>query len=220
MLRRTRAVFRSLEVLGIALLLGGAGGAAAEPASECADPLGFSHLSHLSHLSHFSYLSQSTRVGLEVQPMTAELREFFRAPRDEGLLVVGVEAGRPAAKAGVQVGDVVVRAGGRALRRPVDLLREVARAPAAQPLALRVVRDGEEIPLAVVPDGEALSWADPRHWRHWSDWGDWSGWIERGVRRGRDELSQQLEELERRFRELERGLNEQRKRLDEFKTHS
>jgi membrane-associated protease RseP (regulator of RpoE activity) len=49
------------------------------------------------------------RLGLQFTEMTEDLRAFFGAPRDAGLMVSKVLPSSPAAKAGVQVGDVLVK---------------------------------------------------------------------------------------------------------------
>ena len=104
------------------------------------------------------------RIGIEVQPMTAELREFFAAPAAYGVLVVRVEPGRPAAAADVQVGDVVVEAAGEPLVRPHDLVAIVARAPAGQPLVLTIVRARQTRQVEVLPEGEPASAAALEAW--------------------------------------------------------
>lgn len=97
------------------------------------------------------------RIGIEVQPMTAELREFFSAPPANGILIVRVEEGRPAHVARLEVGDVVIAAAGEPLVRPQDLVAIVARAPTGAPLELTVVRKGRTRTLEVLPDGEPAS---------------------------------------------------------------
>lgn len=97
------------------------------------------------------------RVGIEVQPMTAELREFFSAPTTQGILVVRVEEGRPAQAARLRVGDVVIAAADEPIVRPQDLVAIVARAPAGVPLELTVVRKGRTRTIEVLPDGEPAS---------------------------------------------------------------
>lgn len=104
------------------------------------------------------------RIGMEVQPMTAELREYFRAPAEAGLLVVRLEAGRPAAAGELRVGDVVIAAAGEPLVRPQDLVAIVARAPAGEPLALTVVRKGRTRTLSVLPEGEPATAAALDAW--------------------------------------------------------
>lgn len=97
------------------------------------------------------------RIGIEVQPMTAELREFFSAPPAQGILVVRVEEGRPAHAARLRVGDVVIAAAGEPIVRPQDLVGIVARAPSDAPLALTVVRKRRTRTIEVLPDGAPAS---------------------------------------------------------------
>lgn len=91
------------------------------------------------------YALGANRVaGAEIVELKPELAEYFAVER--GVLVVDVPAGTPAARAGLQPGDVLTAVGAVA----VGSLAEVRRA-LAQPrdsLALRVVRKGA--PLRVM----------------------------------------------------------------------
>lgn len=104
------------------------------------------------------------RIGIEVQSMTAELREFFSAPAEHGLLIVRVESGRPAHQADLRVGDVVIAAAGDPLARPHDLVAIVARAAAATPIELTIVREGKQHRISVTPDGEPATGAALDAW--------------------------------------------------------
>ncbi len=104
------------------------------------------------------------RIGIEVQSMTAELREFFSAPAEYGLLIVRVESGRPAHQADLRVGDVVVTAAGEPLARPHDLVAIVARAAMATPVELTIVRAGKQQKIHVTPDGEPATAAALDAW--------------------------------------------------------
>jgi S1-C subfamily serine protease len=106
------------------------------------------------------------RLGMEVQSMTDALREFFGAPADRGVLVVRVPPERPAAQAGVQVGDVLISAGGEALDAPIALIAAVARVPAGGTLALELVRKGKTETIDVSPDGEPVEFSPPEHGDH------------------------------------------------------
>jgi hypothetical protein len=155
------------------------------------------------------FMPQRGRIGVQVQPMTAELREHFKAPPDSGLLVTHVDPERPAARGGVHVGDVIVMANGEPIRQPFDLVKAVGRVPAGQTLELRIVRDKEERTLTVKPEGEAAPWVDPEGWKEW---------MEQGMRRGSEQLRHRLEELERRLEELERKLEERGRHEDGNRT--
>jgi len=141
------------------------------------------------------------RIGVQVQPMTPELRQHFEAPPDRGLLVTRVEPNRPAERAGVQVGDVILEAGGEAQRRTWDLVRVVGKAPEGEKLPLRILRKGKTRKIEVVPTGSAAPWPDP---------GGIAEWLERGMQMGSEELREQLRELEKRLQELEKKIEEQR----------
>jgi membrane-associated protease RseP (regulator of RpoE activity) len=90
------------------------------------------------------FMPQRGRIGIHVQPMTPELRDYFGVSSDRGVLVTRVEEGRPAERAGVRVGDVIVAVNEEPVRRPYDLVRVLARVPRDGDAALTVVRDREE----------------------------------------------------------------------------
>lgn len=182
-LPRAQRLRRLLPVLGAALLAAAAGADEGPPGPETA----------LDVLPHRS------RLGLRVQPLTPELREHFGAPKDQGLLVSQVEAGRAAAKSELQAGDVLVEADGEPLHDTFDLVRTVARVPAGGTLSLRVLRKGETHTLEVAPEGESMAWVDPQTWRRWA---------EEGLREGSSELRRRLDQLEEKLRDLERDLEE------------
>lgn len=65
-------------------------------------------------------------AGAELLSSTEELEQFFG--RAEGVVVLRLSANSPAARAGLQVGDVISRAGGREIVRPGDLQQALMRA--------------------------------------------------------------------------------------------
>ena len=107
------------------------------------------------------------RIGVEIRSMTRELREFFGALPDRGLLVVRTAEGSPAAEAGVKVGDVFVSAGGVSLNRPIDLVRAVSDVPSGQTLDLKIVRERREVLISVTPVVMSSPWVAPDSWDDW-----------------------------------------------------
>jgi S1-C subfamily serine protease len=65
------------------------------------------------------------------------------------LLLVGVEAGSPAAQAGLLVGDIVLRVAGERVRHPGQLAALLGDEAIGQTLPLSVVRAGALLELAV-----------------------------------------------------------------------
>lgn len=79
-------------------------------------------------------------AGAEFTPLAPEMRPYFGV--DEGLLVIDVGRGTPAAKAGLAEGDVVIEVAGRRTRTVRELAAALARA-GEEGLTLEVVRHRE-----------------------------------------------------------------------------
>jgi C-terminal processing protease CtpA/Prc len=138
--------------------------------------------------------------------MTPELREHFGAPQDRGVLVERVEDERPAAKAGVRVGDIVLAVDEKAVESPHDLVSAVRRAPDGATLRLEILRGGEKRSIAVRPE--------PRdEWTKEAD--EWMERFERGFEEGGRHLERRLDDLERRFEELQRRFEERLRELED-----
>jgi len=86
---------------------------------------------------------------VQIQALTPELRESLKAPEEGGALVAGVVKGDPAEKAGIKVGDVIVRFDSRDVRSDRDLVAIVGSAAPGRQVKLRVLRDGKEKTIEV-----------------------------------------------------------------------
>ena len=89
------------------------------------------------------------RLGVLIQPMTAELAKQFGVKPHEGVLVGDVTADSPAAKAGVKAGDVIVEFAGKAVATPQELQMQVEEAPLGRDATVAIVRDGKRMGLKV-----------------------------------------------------------------------
>jgi S1-C subfamily serine protease len=89
------------------------------------------------------------RLGVAIAPnhVARRLRRSVGLPERDGILVRGVEDGSPAASAGVEVGDLIVAAGGRAIVDADDL--QDALAASTPPYDVVIVRGAEEKTLKV-----------------------------------------------------------------------
>ena len=91
------------------------------------------------------------QLGVRIQPMTKELAQSFKLDTTNGAVVVSVDPGGPAAKAGVRLGDVVLDWNGKSIEDPNELPRIVAATKPGADAKLRVWRDGkaETLPIHV-----------------------------------------------------------------------
>jgi len=130
------------------------------------------------------------RAWLGVSAIPVEAPEALKKASGDGrevaLLVVGVEAGSPAAQAGLMVGDLLLAIDGTALSRTEDLRAALDAAVPGAAIAIAVFRGGAKIEIKAVPSrasGDGADSSDPRrrhdwhHGRHgWGAWGNWGGW--------------------------------------------
>jgi serine protease Do len=87
-------------------------------------------------------------LGVQLQPLTKSLAKAMGRPNTDGALVAAVTPGSPAANAGLQQGDVVIKADGNAVKSARDLARAVGNQKPGSKLDLTVTRDGSEKSLA------------------------------------------------------------------------
>ena len=88
-------------------------------------------------------------LGAELMSLTPELRRHFGLPdEDAGVMVGKVMEDSPAARAGVEVGDVVTRFDGETVRTSGDLTRAVRRRKTGDTVDLEVWRDGRQVTLS------------------------------------------------------------------------
>jgi serine protease Do len=92
-------------------------------------------------------------IGVDIQPVTPDIANALGLPRPEGALVAHVADGSPAARAGIETGDVVTGFAGQAIKEPKTLSRAVADLVPGQKEALSVWRSGKTIALSVVVGG-------------------------------------------------------------------
>src|SRR5207244_12598534 len=64
-------------------------------------------------------------LGVSIQPLTPELAKSFSAKDNKGVLISDVVGDSPAAKAGLQPGDILIEFDGKKMEGPADLQRAV-----------------------------------------------------------------------------------------------
>jgi len=90
------------------------------------------------------------RLGAQGQDLTAQLAQAFGIERSSGFIVTQIEAGSPADKAGIRVGDVVVAVNGKPIRSAGDMHNLVGLQRLGESIELELFREGAELGLSVM----------------------------------------------------------------------
>ena len=141
-------------------------------------------------------------IGVTLVEITPDLRAHYGAPRDSGVLVSSVEADTPAAKAGIQVGDVITSVDGESVEWTGDVSRAVRDKKAGEAVELQIVRDRAPRKVTVSVEERkgrtrTIDLGDLPRGRH--------GWLMRDLEKGQP-LLERIEELEKRLADLEKKM--------------
>ena len=88
-------------------------------------------------------------IGVEIQPVTADIADAIGLRQAEGALVAGVNDGTPAARAGLKAGDIITALGGSPIKSPRDLSRMVADLSPGTSKSVSVWRTGKTKDLSI-----------------------------------------------------------------------
>ena len=147
-------------------------------------------------------------VGVSMVELTPELRAFFGAPNEAGVLVSSVTENGPAAKAGVRVGDVITAINGKTVGNYHDLRDAIRDNHAGDSVRIDVIRGKSRQTMMAtldereLPEFRAFKLGDlkrelppmPKEWRG------------KLIAPDNDELRARIKELEKRLLELEKRL--------------
>ncbi len=90
------------------------------------------------------------RIGVIIQEMTAELAESFDLPEANGALIVSIQKDGPADKAGIEIGDVILKFDGVNVVSSSDLPRMVGNTKPETKVLMKVLRSGEIKKISIV----------------------------------------------------------------------
>ena len=95
-------------------------------------------------------------LGVQVQPVTAEIADSLGLKAARGAIVDSPQDGSPAAKAGIEAGDVITAVNGTAIKDSRDLARTIATLAPGTSVKLDIVHKGDSktvtLALGELPD--------------------------------------------------------------------
>ncbi|MCX7973304.1 MAG: PDZ domain-containing protein [Candidatus Aminicenantes bacterium] len=147
-------------------------------------------------------------IGLYLEEIGPELAEYFGVKEGRALLITRLEPNSPAEKAGLKVGDVIVKADGRRVETIDDLNSIIQRKRKGEKVKLDLVRDKKAIEVEIeVAEEERAFGFEARYWRDFLD--D----FERSRRELQGRLRRWQEEQSIRVKESWRRISEEVERL-------
>jgi serine protease Do len=103
-------------------------------------------------------------LGVQIQPVTAEIADSLGLKKAAGALVAEPQSGSPAAKAGIKSGDVITAVNGTLVKDARELARTIGMMAPDSSVKLDIVRNGEPrsitVTLAQVPNEQRASAED------------------------------------------------------------
>jgi serine protease Do len=82
-------------------------------------------------------------IGVEAQPVSETMAKAMHLSQNSGALIAGVQSDAPAARAGLEPGDVITSVNGQAVTNPRDLAMDIAAVQPDEQAKLQVLHEGE-----------------------------------------------------------------------------
>ncbi|MBN8910616.1 MAG: Do family serine endopeptidase, partial [Rhizobiales bacterium] len=102
----------------------------------------------ISQLKEFGQVKRGW-LGVKIQSISEDIGESLGVPENTGALVAGVTPESPAAKGGIEQGDVILKFDGKDVTTMRGLPKLVAQAPTGKSVEVEVLRQGQKKTLTV-----------------------------------------------------------------------
>jgi serine protease Do len=104
---------------------------------------------------YFSLVEKErNHIGIYLEEINRDLSEYFGVNRGTGLLVTKIVKDGPAEKAGLQVGDVIIKADGKRIEKMKELEEIIQRKEEEEKISLEVVRNTKVMKIDVIVERE------------------------------------------------------------------
>ncbi|MEW7849521.1 Do family serine endopeptidase [Massilia aurea] len=88
-------------------------------------------------------------IGIESQDITPEMADSFGLPKSSGAIIAGVVRGGPAARAGIQPGDILVAVAGKKVLDTNEMLKLIAQLEPGASVPMTILRQQRETTIDV-----------------------------------------------------------------------
>lgn len=95
-------------------------------------------------------------LGIYVTPVTNEVATLYDLPVNEGVIIVNIVPGSPAEEYGLKVGDIIIEAAGKLVKKVSDLRTAVEDSIDSECVELRIVRGYKTFKTCIPPIVEKI----------------------------------------------------------------
>ncbi|MDP6570422.1 MAG: trypsin-like peptidase domain-containing protein [Candidatus Marinimicrobia bacterium] len=111
-------------------------------------------------LKKFGKVERSYTTGVHVQKIDPVMQRYLRLPTSEGVIVTDVEKRSSGEKAGLKIGDVILKVDGRKINSPKDIIRVIDEGlhKVGDVIELTILRDNQSIAIQLVLEEPKSQW--------------------------------------------------------------
>lgn len=152
-------------------------------------------------------------IGVYLEEINKELLEYFGVKGENGLLVNRLTKGGPAEKAGLKVGDVIVRVDGKKVETVGGLSELIQDKKKGDKVKIDLIREKKPMSLEIEIEEEenpSFSWNMAPYQENW---GDMSKELQRQYEKSREYYEKFSAETKERMKKLNEELSKQSKKL-------
>lgn len=145
-------------------------------------------------------------IGVYLEELNKELSEYFGVKEGTGLLVSKVTEESPAEKAGLKVGDVIIKADGEQVEAVKELSELIQNKEKGDKIELEFLRDGKKrtVKIEIEEEEESGFFSFSRNWEDYIDsWGKYNENLKKQYKRWQDPNQ---DDLKKSLKKLNEGL--------------
>jgi len=111
-------------------------------------------------LKQFGKVERSYTTGVHVQSIDPVMQRYLKLPSSEGVIITDVEKRSSGARAGLQIGDVILQVDGRKINSPKDIILVIDEGlhKVGDIVKLNVLRQNESIEIDLILEEPKSQW--------------------------------------------------------------